>query len=197
MAALITGAVVVVLLGVYGLMTLSRRGRIRRAADELGAAYFPEGVSGLGRIVGQRYTISFSKLRRSFFTDLQVRAPGTPGNYVIDAPFFEGWPDWAHVKVPDKIGMRAFVVEVRIPGYRPPNEAEREALWRWLHRGSTARRLPSNLLAAAQLRRISIGDGVVTMFFKGIVTDTARLRPTLDLLERLASDGSRAAREVS
>ena len=141
MAASITGAIVVAVLGVYGLITVWRRARIRRAADELGAAYFPEGLSGPGRIVGPRYT----------------------------------------------------VVEVRLPGYRPPNDAGREALWRWLHPGSTARRLESNLLAAARIRRITIGDGEVATFFNGIVTDIARLRSTLDLLGRLASDDRRAA----
>ena len=193
MGALIAGTVAVVVLVVYSVMTLSRRARVRRAAAALGGEYFPEGLFGPGRIVGARYTIRVAALRRSFFTDVDVRARDTPGHYVVDAPFFEGWPDWAHVKVPGSTTTRAFLFELSLPGYRAPTEAEREALWRWLHRGSTARRLESNLLAAARIRRITIGDGTVATFFKGIVTDIARLRFTLDLLGRLASDDRRAA----
>jgi hypothetical protein len=193
MGVVIAGAIVLVVLGLYSVMTLSRRARVRRAAAALGGEYFPEGVFGPGRIVGARYTIRVAALRRSFFTDVDVRSRDTPGRYVVDAPFFDGWPDWAHVKVPGSTTTRAFVFELSLPGYRAPTEAEREALWRWLHRGSAPRRLESNLLASARIQRITIGDGVVTTFFNGIVTDTARLQSTLDLLGRLAIDDRRAS----
>jgi hypothetical protein len=194
MPALVAASVAVVLmlvLAAYAGIAAARRQRVKAAADALGGEYFPDAGFGPGRIVGPRYTIRVAALRRSFFTDVDVRAGDTPGHFVIDAPFFEAWPDWAHVKVRGTTSMRAFVVELSLPGYRPPTEAERQALWRWLHRGSTERRLESNLLAAAQVRRITIGDGAVATFFSGTVTDAARLRSTLDLLGRLASDGRR------
>jgi hypothetical protein len=184
------GAVLAVVLAIYGAMTMARKSRVRAAASALRADYVDEGLFRPGRIVGRRFTIRITAPHRTFRTDLDVRARSTPGDYIVDAGFFEGWPDWNHVKVPGTRTERAFAWEISLPGYAAPNEVQREALWRWLHRGSTPRRPPSNLMAAARVHRLEIGPDGVSTSFTGIVTDEVRLRSAVDLLAMLASDGA-------
>jgi hypothetical protein len=182
------GTVLAVVLGIYWGMTMARKSRVRAAADALRADYIDEGLFRPGRIVGRRFTIRIAAPHRTFRTDLDVRTRNAPGNYLVDAGFFEGWPDWNHVKVPGTRTERAFAWEISLPGYATPDEAQRQALWRWLHRGSTARRVPGNLMAAAGCNRLAIGPEGVSISFTGIVTDEVRLRSAVDLLAMLASD---------
>lgn len=182
------GTVLAVVLVIYGAMTMARKSRVRTAAAALHADYIDEGPFRPGRIVGRRFTIRIAAPHRTFRTDLDVRTRNAPGNYIVDAGFFEGWPDWNHVKVPGTRTERAFAWEISLPGYVAPSEDQREALWRWLHRGSTARRVPGNLMAAAGCNRLAVGPDGVSISFTGIVTDEVRLRSAVDLLAMLASD---------
>jgi hypothetical protein len=74
------------------------------------------------------------------------------------------------------------------PGYGPPTDEQRNVLWRWLTRGSSDRRLSYEMLTAAKIRRIVVGDERVSTTFNGIVSNASRLRHTINLLRQLASD---------
>jgi hypothetical protein len=77
---------------------------------------------------------------------------------------------------------------VTYPGYGPPTDEQRNVLCRWLTRGSIDRRLSYEMLTAAKIRRIVVGDECVSTSLNGIVSNSSRLRHTIDLLRRLASD---------
>src|SRR5262245_40542253 len=180
--------VLAVVLGSYGLVVLARRARLRSAARALNGEYVDDGWSRPGRIEGDRFVIRISHVRRSFLTHVDVQPSAqVPGSYLLDAGFFEGWPDWNHVKVPALVEQRAFVVNVRFPGYASPTQDQRDALWRWLTRGGKDRRLSRNLLSAARVTRIEVSHEGLSTSFRGLVTDPTRLRRTLDALGQLAS----------
>jgi len=90
------------------------------------------------------------------------------------------------VKVPGTVTQRAFVVQVSLPGYNPPSEAQQEALVQWLERGASTHRVHEDRLADAGVSRIYVGNETITTTVDGIVTDTARLRRIIDVLSRLA-----------
>ena len=81
-----------------------------------------------------------------------------------------------------------FIVHVPIPRYTPLADQHREALWRWLTRGSVDRWLSSDLLTAARIKEISVDDALVSTSFNGVVSRADRLQHALDPLRRLASD---------
>ena len=72
--------------------------------------------------------------------------------------------------------------------YGPPTDEQRNVLWRWLTRGSSDRRLSYEMLTAAKIRRIVVGDERVSTTLNGIVSNAPRLRHTINLLRQLASD---------
>ena len=187
MTAAITSGVLALVLAAYGLVARARIGRLRSAAAALNGTYADATWLRPGRIVGPGFTVRIVKVRRSFLTYVDVRARDVPGAYVLNARFFELWPDWDHVKVPQEVSQRAFFFNVRFPGYGPPDDRQRDALWRWLTRGATDRRLPFDLVSAARITSIVVGDGCVSTSFRGLVSDAGRLRRTIDLLGRLAS----------
>ena len=86
------GTVLAVVLGIYGAMTIARKSRVRKAAAALHGDYINEGPFRPGRIVGRRFTIRIAAPHRTFRTDLDVRTRNAPGNYIVDAGFFEGCP---------------------------------------------------------------------------------------------------------
>ena len=93
------------------------------------------------------------------------------------------------MKVPGTVTQRAFVVHVGLPGYNPPDDAQRDALTRWLERGPAGRRVHPDMLDAAGITRIFVAPDMISTSLAGIVTDASRLRRAVDVLSRLA--GSR------
>jgi hypothetical protein len=188
MPAVILSGVLAVVFAIYSVVALTRRRRLQAAARVLDAQYIDEGWFRPGRLSGRGFTIRIVAVRRSFFTDIEVETARTPGSYFVDAGFFEKWPAWDHVRVPGRRRERAFVVGLSVPGYVPPDDAQRDALWRWLTRGGRERRLSSTMLDAANVRRITIDDRGVSTSFGGIVSDAGRLGRAVDLLKRLVQD---------
>jgi len=184
-AAAITAGFVALLLAWYVFAIVRRRTRLRDAATDLGGVYQHEGWTQPGAIGGPGFTIRVEAPRRTFRTTVIVPAQA-PGDYVLDAGFFATPLDWSHVKVPGTVTQRAFVVQVSLPGYNPPSEAQQEALVQWLERGASTHRVHEDRLADAGVSRIYVGNETITTTVDGIVTDTARLRRIIDVLSRLA-----------
>ena len=184
-AAAITVSVLALLLAGYGFVMLRRRARLRDAAADIGGVYQHEGWTQPGAIGGPGFTIRVEAPRRKFRTTVIVSAQA-PGDYVLDAGFFASPLDWSHVKVPGTVTQRAFVVQVSLPGYTEPSEAQREALVQWLERGASTHRVYEDSLAAAGVSRIFVANETITTTVDGFVTDTARLRRIIDVLSRLA-----------
>ena len=184
-AAAIAASLLGLLLAGYGFAMLRRRARLREAAADIGGVYQHEGWTRPGAIGGPGFTIRVEAPRRKFRTTVTVSAQA-PGNYVVDAGFFASPLDWSHVKVPGTVTQRAFVVNVSLPGYTPPSEAQRQALARWLERGASTHRVHEDRLAAAGVSRIFVANETISTTVDGIVTDAARLRRIIDVLSRLA-----------
>jgi hypothetical protein len=184
-AAAITVGVLALLLAGYGLVMLRRRARLREAAADIGGEYMHEGWTRPGGIGGPGFRIRVEATRRKFHTVVSVTAQA-PGDYVIDAGFFASPLDWSHVRVPATVTQRAFVVQVSLPGYGPPSEAQREALARWLEPGASTHRIHEDRLTAAGISRIVVASETISTTVDGIVTDGARLRRIIDVLSRLA-----------
>ena len=89
MLAASVAAVLMLVLAMYAGIAAVRRQRVKAAADALGGEHFPDAGFGPGRIVGARYTIRVAAVRRSFFTDVEVRTCDTPGHFVIEKAFVE------------------------------------------------------------------------------------------------------------
>jgi hypothetical protein len=185
MIPLISGGVLALVLGAYGLVMLRRRARLHAVAAELGAEYLDDGWTKPGGVRGQGFTIRVESPRRTFRTNIEVAARA-PGDYVIDPGFFASPYDWSHVKVPGTVTQRAFVVHVSLPGYDPPDDAQRDALARWLERGASAHRVHPDMLDTAGITRIYVSRDTVATSITGVVTDAPRLRRAVDLLSRLA-----------
>jgi hypothetical protein len=168
-AAAITIGVLALLLAGYGFAVLRRRARLREAAAAIGGVYQHEGWTRPGAIGGPGFTIRVEAPRRKFRTTVTVPAQA-PGDYVLEAGFFASPLDWSHVKVPD----------------RPPTEAQRVALARWLEPGASTHRVHEDRLAAAGIARIFVANETISATLDGIVTDAARLRRIIDVLSRLA-----------
>ena len=184
-ATAIAASLLGLLLAGYGFTILRRRARLREAAADIGGVYQHEGWTRPGAIGGPGFTIRVEAPRRKFRTTVTVSAQA-PGHYVVDAGFFASPLDWSHVKVPGTVTQRAFVVHVSLPGYRPPSEAQRAALARWLERGASTHRVHEDRLAAAGVGRIFVSNETIATTVDGIVTDAARLRRMIDVLSRLA-----------
>jgi hypothetical protein len=184
-AAVITASVVGLLLAGYGFVMLRRRARLRQAAADIGGVYQHEGWTQPGAIGGPGFTIRVEAPRRKFRTTVIVSAQA-PGDYVLDAGFFASPLDWSHVKVPGTVTQRAFIVQVGLPGYTPPSEAQRAALAQWLERGASTHRVHADRLADAGVSRVFVANETITTTVDGMVTDTARLRRIIDVLSRLA-----------
>jgi hypothetical protein len=178
-------------LAAYGLVVLVRKARLRTAAKALEGMYVDGRWWRTGKIVGQGFTIEIVRAGKTFITTVEAHARHTPGLSLLDARFFHEYPNWEHAKVLKNHGERLFFTEVSIPRYTPLTDEERDVLWHWLNRGSTDRRIPYDMLTAARIKKIYIGDESVSTSFRGVVSSVARLRPTVDVLKRLASgDGS-------
>jgi len=186
-AAIVTGLLAAILIG-YGCGALARKVRLRSTATALEGEYIDEGWFRPGHIVGRGFAVRIVPARRSFRTHVELSASSVPGPYLLDAGFFDAWPDWNHAKVPQVKRERAFFFHVTYPGYGPPTDEQRNVLWRWLTRGSSDRRLSNEMLTAAKIRRIVLGDERVSTTFNGIVSNASRLRHTINLLRQLASD---------
>ena len=184
-AVAITASVLALLLAGYAFVILRRRTRLRDAAADIGGVYQHDGWTRPGAIGGPGFTIRVEAPRRKFRTTVTVSAQA-PGNYVVDAGFFASPLDWSQVKVPGTVTQRAFVVNVSLPGYTPPSEAQRQALARWLERGASTHRVHEDRLAAAGVSRIFVANETISTTVDGIVTDAARLRRIIDVLSRLA-----------
>jgi hypothetical protein len=185
MPVAITLGVVAVMLAGYGVVMLRRRARLQALAGELGGEYLDDGWTKPGGIRGAGYIIRIEVPRRTFRTNVEV-ATDAPGVYALDPGFFSSPLDWSHVKVPGTVSERAFVVQVTLPGGTAPDEAQRDALARWLERGAGARRVHPGMFEAAGIGRIFISPHTLSTSFTGFVTDAARLRRAVDLLSRLA-----------
>jgi hypothetical protein len=180
------------ILGFYGIVVLFRRARLRKVAAALDATYAPGSWGSAATITGSHFKIEIGRAGKSFTTSIEVRTRKTPCPGLFHSQFFEYYPNWEHARVLKKQEERLFVVQVAIPRYSRPTEEEREALWRWLNRGSIDRRLPHDLLKQANIRQIVIQDETVSTSFGGIVSNVTRLRQTLAMLDRLASEGTRS-----
>jgi hypothetical protein len=164
-AVAITAGVFALVLAGYGFAMLRRRARLREAAADLGGVYQHDGWTRPGGIGGPGFTIRVEGPHRKFRTTISVTAQA-PGNYVIDSAFFASPLDWSHVKAPD--------------------EAQREALARWLERGASTHRIHEDRIAAAGIRRIFVTNETISTSVDGILTDAARLRRIIEVLSRLA-----------
>ena len=184
MIELILVGVVALVLGAYGLVMLRRRSRLHAVAAELGGEYLDDGLTKPGGVRGPGFTVRVEAPHRTFRTNVEV-ATQAPGDYVIDPGFFASPLDWSHVKVPGTVTQRAFVVHVSLPGYNPPDDAQRDALLRWLERGT--RRIYPDMLDDAGITKIYVSPDTVSTSFTGIVADAPRLRRAVDVLSRLAA----------
>jgi len=162
--AIMAGVFALVLAG-YVFAMLRRRARLREAAADLGGVHQYDGWTRPGGIGGPGFTIRVEGPRRRFRTTVSVTAQA-PGNYVIDSAFFASPLDWSHVE--------------------PADEAQREALARWLEPGASTHRIHEDRLAAAGISRIFVASERISTSVDGILTDAARLRQIIDVLSRLA-----------
>jgi len=168
-AAAITVSALGLLLAAYGFAMMRRRARLRETAAAIGGVYQHEGWIRPGAIGGPGFTIRIDAPHRKFHTTVTVPAQA-PGDYVLDAGFFASPLDWSHVTVSD----------------RPPTEAERGDLGRWLEPGASTHRIHEDRLADAGITRIFVANHTISTTLGGIVTDAARLRRIIDALSRLA-----------
>jgi hypothetical protein len=179
------------ILAAYEIVVLVRRRRLRNAAEALEATYVSEGWWRAGRIVGRNFEIRVVKIGKTFRTYVEVQAPGIPLSSMFDARFFDAYPNWGHAKVLARGHQRLFFVEISLPGYVTPTLEQRDALWRWLNRGSTDHRLPYETLRSARIRRIVVEDARFLIDFSGVVSNVRRLGTTLDLLQQFAAQSGR------
>ena len=158
------------LLAFYGLVVLVRKTRLRGAAKALEGMYVDGRWWRTGNIVGKDFTIEIVRAGKTFITRVEARARQTPGPSLLNARFFHEYPNWEHAKVLKNQSERLFFAQVSIPRYAPPTDEERDVLWHWLNRGSTDRRIPYDVLTAARIKKIYIGDESVSTSFRGVVS---------------------------
>lgn len=175
----------------FALLCRARRARFRALADALHGAHVDAGPFVPGGIHGTDFEIEAAKSGKAYRTELRVAAGRTPGTFVLQTEFFEGFPDWRCARVPGVRRERLFFWQVSLPGYVEPDEAQRAQLLRWLAPPPHADTLEA--LRSAKVREVRIDDGFVSASFSGIVTNLERLRRTLDALRSLAPGERRSA----
>jgi len=171
----------------YALVALTRKARYRSLASKLGATHIDRGWFVPGAIAGERFEIEAAQVGKSYRTRLRVDVGGTPGCFLLRPGFFGESPDWAFAWVPGARNERVFLWEVAVRRLVEPTREQRDRLLHWLARSSQRAGL-HEVLAAAGIREIFIDDGSISVRFRGIVSNLARLQRTLEALRRLAPD---------
>ena len=168
----------------FALLTVARKKRLRSLAESLGGRQMDVGWFSLGRIIGESFEIAPLKVGKSYRTDVRIVSK-TPGTFLLDPRFFEGFPDWDFAKVPACRTERAFFWHVTLPGYAPPSAEQRQSLLGWLPRTLEARRF-CNELGEAGIRAIEVAEGSVSTSLRGLVLNRSRLHRALEVLDELS-----------
>jgi len=177
---------------VFLALALMRRKRYRALAEQLGARH--EGLNPItpGAIVGEDFRIEAVRVQKSYRTEILVCAGGAPGHFVLDPEFFHGAPNWPFARVFGSRTERIFLWEIELPALAPASREQQEQLLAWLPKPAECDGLYETL-KAAHVRAIHVSEGRLSTTFRGIVSDSERIRLTLDALRRLAA-GSPARR---
>jgi hypothetical protein len=114
-AAIVIGLLAAIFIA-YGCAALARKVRLRSTATALEGEHIDEGWFRPGHIIGRGFAVRIVPARRSFRTHVELSARSVPGPYLLDAGFFDAWPDWNHAKVPQVKRERAFFFSCDVSG---------------------------------------------------------------------------------
>ena len=178
---------VALVLASYAVIALLRKRRFQSLSSRLGARFVETGLFAPGRVVGDGFAIEASVIGagryRRYRTIVQMAATRTTGAYLVKAAFFENFPDWRFVKALGTHSERVFVTTVTFPRYLDCTPEQRQGLLDCLGpRASVEAGQLHQALRRLRIRELSMENGLVTISFRGAVSNRDRIEGTLNVL---------------
>jgi len=195
MRELFVAAVLALPFALFALLTLWRRARFRRLAQELGGRWTSTALFAPGALEGPDFRLEVVRRGKGYGTRVSVAVRASPGVFLVRAAFLAEASGAAHVFVPGVRTERVFGAELRFGGLVPAEREQRQALLAWLPPAAELRRLHA-ALEEARIDELELDPTHLAASFRGIRSDATHLRRTLAALRGLAAGRTEEARRA-